>query len=140
MKGERGCLGEGGGGVRPILTNPLAKTNTGQAIFGPIHFCPVHLDLCVFVRVVPKGWAPNPEKWGPKGGAPKGGAPKGGGPKISRFFFPSPAPIFVLLSLSGCHFVEFWWCAETLKCARSCEAPDKPLILAKKWIGQNWIG
>ena len=40
-------------------------------------------------------------------GAPKGGrrerrvgGPKGGGPKISRFFFPSPATVFILSSLS----------------------------------------
>ena len=45
-----------------------------------------------------------------KSGAPKGGAQKGGGPKISRFFFPPPATIFILLSLSWGPFVEFWWC------------------------------
>ena len=64
----------------------------------------------------PKGGGPNPEKVGPrkvgapKGGAQKGGAQKGGGPKISRFFFPSSATIFHLLSLSWGPFVEFWWC------------------------------
>ena len=57
---------------------------------------------------VPKGGAP--KGGAQKGGAPKGGAPKGGGPKISRFFFPPPATIFFLLSLSCGPFVEFWWC------------------------------
>ena len=56
----------------------------------------------------PKGGAP--KGGAPKGGAPKGGAPKGGGPKILRFFFPPPATIFFLLSLSWGPFVEFWWC------------------------------
>ena len=55
--------------------------------------------------MVPKGGDPNPEEvgaegWGPTGGGLKGGRPKGGGPKISRFFFPSPATIFFLSSLS----------------------------------------
>ena len=40
---------------------------------------------------------------------PKGGVPKGCGPNISRFFSPSPAPIFALSSLSGSLLVEFWW-------------------------------
>ena len=69
----------------------------------------------------PEGWRPRRVE-APKGGAPKGGgpegwkprrveAPKGGRPKISRFFLPSPATIFFLLSLSlGGPFVEFWWC------------------------------
>ena len=51
----------------------------------------------------PEGWGP--EEWGPEGWEPKprkGGAPKGGRPKISRFFFPSPAPIFILSPVS-------WW-------------------------------
>ena len=81
----------------------------------------------------PEGWGPEgwgPERWGPKGGAEtvgpervKGGGKKGGGPKISRFFFPSPAPIFILFfslwgssrvffSLSGCLLVSFFFSLE----------------------------
>ena len=42
----------------------------------------------------------------------KGVCPKGGEPKIS-LFFPSPATIFILFSLSlGGLLVEFWWCLE----------------------------
>ena len=51
-----------------------------------------------------------PRKGGaPKGGAPKGGAPKGGAPKGGAqtvgaqnfaLFFPSPATVFILFSLS----------------------------------------
>ena len=77
-------------------------------------------------RVGPKGWRLKPRKSGApkrgtlKGGAQKGGAPKGGGPKISRFFFPPPATIVFLLSLSWGPCVEFWWCLKrrALKCAR----------------------
>ena len=36
-------------------------------------------------------------------------APKGGGPKNFALFFPPPATIFFLLSLSWGPFVEFWW-------------------------------
>ena len=49
------------------------------------------------------------------------GQPSAGLPKISLFFFPSPATVFILLSLSWGPFVEFWWCflkAGTLKCPR----------------------
>ena len=61
-------------------------------------------------------------------------APKGGGPKISRFFFPPPATIFFLLSLSWGPFVEFWWCLKRRgpeMCTfgvlgLSCEAPAAP--------------
>ena len=74
---------------------------------------------------------------GPKGGAkpsknraPKGGGPKGGEAKISRFFFPLLLPFSLLLSLSGCLLVEFWWCLKRRgpqMCAfgvgLSCEAP-----------------
>ena len=42
-------------------------------------------------------------------GRREGGGPKGGGPKISRFFFPSPATIFILSSFGG-PLVECWWC------------------------------
>ena len=63
-------------------------------------------------KVGVEAWGP--EAWGPEGwggrrvGAPKGGGPnleegwgpEGWGSKISRFFFPSPATIFTLLSLS----------------------------------------
>ena len=51
-----------------------------------------------------KGWI-----GAPKGGALKGGAPEGwGGPKFRAFFFPFPATIFFLLSLSlGVFYVEF---------------------------------
>ena len=50
------------------------------------------------------------KKWSPEGWIPEGWSPKGGGPKISRFFFPPPATVFFLLSLSWGPFVEFWWC------------------------------
>ena len=36
--------------------------------------------------------------------------PSAGPPKISLFFFPPPATIFILLSLSWGPFVEFCWC------------------------------
>ena len=59
----------------------------------------------------PKGGGPEPRKSGaPKGGAPKGGAPEGWGPRrvgartvgAQNFalFFPSPATVFILFSLS----------------------------------------
>ena len=60
--------------------------------FGPIQIWPIQfLDLvCVMVG------GPKPRN----NPAPKGRAPKGGRPKISRFFFfPSPAPCSLFLSL-----------------------------------------
>ena len=50
-------------------------------------------------------------RWDGLGGGRVGGAPKGGGAKL-RGFFPSPdtSPFSLFLSLSGCLFVEFWWC------------------------------
>ena len=64
-------------------------------------------------------------RWGAqtqkKGGGKKGGARRVGGPKFRVFFFPSPAPIFILFfslrvssrvffPLSGFLLVDFWWC------------------------------
>ena len=78
-------------------------TNFGQSIFGQ------SIWICVCHGGAPSV-EPKPRKnRAPKGGVPKGGALKGGGPNISRFF-PSTAPIFALLYLSGCLLVEFWWC------------------------------
>ena len=75
-----------------------------------------------------------PSKGGaPKGGAPKGGAPKGGGPKISRFFFPSSATIFFLLSLSWGPCVEFWW-------FESCSIFRSVPIMASESISYLMIG
>ena len=50
-----------------------------------------------------KGGTPN--WWAPKGGGSEGW----GGPKF-RAFFPSPATLLFLSSLSGCLLVDFWWC------------------------------
>ena len=87
--------------IRPILANPILPIQ-----FGPIHFGPI--DFWIWrVMVVPQTVVPNPRK----NRAPKGGAPKGGRPKISRFVFPPLPPQFsLILSLSGCLLVEFWWC------------------------------
>ena len=87
--------------VRPIL----AKTNFGN---------PIWLGQSIYGCV---------SLWGPSGwGSPKvrnedqthnttalkNGAPKGGGAKISRFLFPSLAPIFALFVSS--FLVEISWC------------------------------
>ena len=72
-------------------------------------------SLCAALQGgAPKDGAPKgggPKEGAPKEGGPKGvGGPKGGGPKISRMiFFPSPATIFFLSSLSWGLLVEFWW-------------------------------
>ena len=57
----------------------------------------------------PEGWGPRrvgapkgggPEGWGPEGWGPEGWGPEGWGPEGWRFFFPSPATVFILFSLS----------------------------------------
>ena len=78
---------------------------------------------------------PNLERWGPEGWGPRRGGgtqgwgPEGWGPKISRFF-PSPATIFFLSSLSWasrgrvlqCARLEFSGCRVRTAAARSGEA------------------
>ena len=80
----------------------------GQNDFWPIQFWPTQfLDLVCVSWWCPEGWARRGregERWGPMNGAPQVGSlswgPKGRVPKISGFFFPSPVPISLLMSLS----------------------------------------
>ena len=73
-----------------------------------------------------------PNQVGPRRVGPRRVEPRRvGGPKISRFFFPPPATIFILLPLSWGPCVEFWWCLKRRgpeMCTfgvlgLSCEAP-----------------
>ena len=61
----------------------------------------------------PKGEPPNPEKLGAEGWGPKFRA------------FASPATISLFSCLSGCLFVEFWWCLEFSGC---CVKPWRPNV------------
>ena len=99
-----------------------------------------------FERVGPKP-TKNRARWvGPRRVAPR----RVGGPKFRPFFFPSPAPFLVFLSLSGCLLVEFWWCFEapgTQMCTfgvlgLSCEAPaaPKPIWHQTLWFHQSDVG
>ena len=104
--------------LRPISTS--ANFDFGQFRLRPISISANFgmLSFGTTKRGALEGWgaqkveAPNlgPEGWGPEGWGPEGGSSKGGGPKISRFFFPPPATVFFLLSLSWGPFVEFCWC------------------------------
>ena len=63
----------------------------------------------------PEGWgAPKggePRRVGsPEGWSPEGWSPEGWGAQNFTLFFPPPATIFFLLSISWGPFVEFWWC------------------------------
>ena len=55
-----------------------------------------------------KGGRGRSEGWGVFGARRRVGARRVGEPKISRFFFPSPTPIFMFFSLSGCLLVSFF--------------------------------
>ena len=80
-----------------------------------------------------------PRRVGPsKGGGPNGGGPNVWGPKISRFFFPSPATVFILFSLSFGLFrgilVVFASAGALIMCTfgvlgQSCASPGGPTLV-----------
>ena len=92
----------------------LEVSGLGQSNFGQSIFCVVVLWLvlvwvsvflccavCCFVLLVCVWWVcSRPLCRTPSAGPPFAGPPSAGPPKISLFFFPSPATIFILFSLS----------------------------------------
>ena len=111
----------------------------------------LHFVFVLFLFSSPKTWTepetPNPAphfRWTlpldppsgepPSAGQPSAGQPSAGPPKISLFFFPPPATIFILLSLSWGPFVEFCWCfwrpepwnVHIWALGLSCETPAAP--------------
>ena len=132
---------------------PLTKTTFGPVdfwpavftTFGPVDFWPrqhrttKHGKTTHDTRRIRKKWGVRPW-WGPGGWAPNGGAPKSGEPKISRFF-PSPATIFFLSSLSWGPFVEFWWCLKgwcRLSTIRPRPSRLWPILINRLWPNRLW--
>ena len=91
--------------LRPISTS----ANSISANFWMLNFWTMKVELPKGGG--PEGGGPNPEKVGPRRVEPRRVEPRRvGSPKFRAFFFPPPATIFFLLSLSCGPFVEFRWC------------------------------
>ena len=71
-------------------------TNFGHRGLGPANFDKANFGQSFFFfwPTFLVSW------WSPEGWGPEGWGPEGWGPEISLFFFPSPATVFILFSLS----------------------------------------